>query len=232
MSSTSGIKGTDELITQFNEFINSNKRSMFIVINNEACHPGSQIDGSHDFIADLDTVRSQLEHNEAAYFIHRLDNKLKPFVFTAFVPDYAPVRSKMLYASSAPGLHQQLGGSDRFGEIVFMTELDEVSKEGWNQHENHVNAVDPQTEEEHALQTALDHEADQMLGTSGRRSHLDLTTTSDTSNTSSVTGSQTGTPINSSGSGGPLSMQFDDSVGSALNELLNMQNAALGLVSS
>lgn len=178
----------------------------------ESCEPGSKIAGSENFVQDLNLVREQLEPNQATYFIHRLDEKDK-FLLIAFVPDNAPVRSKMLYASSASGLLQQLGGTSRFEEVIFWTELEEVSPEGWKTHLDHVNAQDPSTEEERALQTAIEHEADQMLGTSGRRNHLDTSRT---------------LPKTS----GSVQMQFNESVSETVNQLSNLAvNAAFGLVS-
>lgn len=88
-----------------------------------------------------------------------------------FVPNAAPVRQKMLFASTRLTLVRELG-LERFREQLFCTERDELTKEGWARHEAHVNLAAPLTEEESGLQGVREAEAAESTGTSNRRGHV------------------------------------------------------------
>jgi twinfilin-like protein len=96
----------------------------------------------------------------------------KKFAFILFVPDNAKVRSKMLYASSSSLLQRQLGGASNFTKQIYWTEVEEVSGKGWKEHLAHEKLDAPLTREEQSLQDVREKEADQMLGTNARRSHV------------------------------------------------------------
>lgn len=96
----------------------------------------------------------------------------KKFAFILFVPDNAKVRSKMLYASSSSQLQRQLGGASNFTRQIYWTEIEEVSGKGWKEHLAHEKLDAPLTREEQSLQDVREKEADQMLGTNARRSHV------------------------------------------------------------
>lgn len=93
-----------------------------------------------------------------------------------YVPDYAKVRAKMLYASSSTALQRALGGAGAFSTQVYWNDLEDVSARGWQAHLAHEKLSAPLTAEEKSLQDVREKEVDQMLGTGarGRRSHVDF----------------------------------------------------------
>lgn len=133
-----------------------------------------RLSGSDDYVADFNAIATHLDPKEPRYIIHKLQDPSR-HAFISYVPDGAHVRKKMLYASSANTIQRQLGGSERFPDNIFWTDVSEVSAEGWKEHQNHTSAAHPITSEEAAEQAA----ADEMLlsgdsaSTSARRSHVE-----------------------------------------------------------
>ena len=93
------------------------------------------------------------------------------YAAVTFIPNAAPVRQKMLFASTRLTLVRELG-LERFRQQVFCTEKEELTKEGWAKHEAHVGLDAPLTEEESGLKGVKDAEAAESMGTSGRRGHV------------------------------------------------------------
>lgn len=87
------------------------------------------------------------------------------------MPNAAPVRQKMLFASTRLTLVRELG-LERFRQQIFCTEKEELTPEGWAKHEAHVGLDAPLTEEESGLKGVKDAEAAESMGTSGRRGHV------------------------------------------------------------
>jgi len=73
----------------------------------------------------------------------------------------------MLFASTRLTLLRELG-SEHFGETVFVTEADELTKEGWARHEAHGEAANPLTQEERDLEGIKEQEALESRGTQGK----------------------------------------------------------------
>ena len=74
----------------------------------------------------------------------------------------------MLFASTRLTLVRELG-TERFREQVFVTEMKELAKEGWERHDASGALKAPLTEEEEVLKGVKDAEADARGGTAGRR---------------------------------------------------------------
>ena len=87
------------------------------------------------------------------------------------MPNAAPVRQKMLFASTRLTLVRELG-IERFRETIFATEKSELSPEGWARHEKHSALDAPLTEEEQALGGVKAAEASESQGTGARRGHV------------------------------------------------------------
>jgi twinfilin-like protein len=83
------------------------------------------------------------------------------------VPNAAPVRQKMLFASTRLTLVRELGG-EHFPESIFTTEASELTAEGWEKHLAHEAKENPLTAEEQSLQDIKDAEALESRGTRGQ----------------------------------------------------------------
>ncbi|RKF76348.1 Twinfilin [Golovinomyces cichoracearum] len=111
--------------------------------------------------------------NEALYIIlRRYDSSTPaPFVVITYVPDAAPVRSKMLFASTRLTLVRELG-IERFRETIFATSTEDLSPAGFEKHDKHVLLDAPLTEEEKCLGEVKRREAEESRGMMERKSHI------------------------------------------------------------
>ena len=181
----SGITVSQELHSAFNDLVSSpSQRGIIATISNETLTPLHTLPASTtDFFADLPSLESHLTTNQAAYIIlRRYQNAPDGFVAVTYVPDSAPVRQKMLFASTRLTLIRDLA-TERFRESLFVTELSELTKEGWAKHEASGQSKAPLTEEEQTLQGIKEAEAEAQGGTAGRKletgAHFSLTLNSD-----------------------------------------------------
>jgi twinfilin-like protein len=131
--------------------------------------PRESITSSSDFYADLNKLTPYLKSTEALYILLRLPNgsSVSPFAAVTYVPDAAPVRQKMLFASTRIALVRELG-SESFAETVFCTTAAELTPEGWKRHEAHGELDQPLTEEERNLVDLKEAEASEIGGTARR----------------------------------------------------------------
>lgn len=167
----SGISVSKELQDAFNELVSSpSQRGLIATISSEALHPVHTIPAtSTDFFADLYQLPPLLSTKEATYIIlRRYPNAPDGFVAVSYIPDAAPVRQKMLFASTRLTLVRELG-TERFRESLFVTELKELEKQGWEKHDASGALKAPLTEEEQTLRGVREAEADERGGTAGRR---------------------------------------------------------------
>lgn len=125
------------------------------------------------FADDLPLLAPHLLPNAALYIILRRypASENAPFVAITYVPDAAPVRQKMLFASTRLTLVRELG-TERFREQIFTTTKEELTKEGFEKHDRHVGLEAPLTEEEQSLGEVKRKEAEEGRGTNGRKSHV------------------------------------------------------------
>lgn len=77
----------------------------------------------------------------------------------------------MLFASTRLTLVKELGG-ERFRETLFVTELKELERQGWEKHERSKKLAAPLTEEEEALRRVKEAEAQTQAGTAGKRTQF------------------------------------------------------------
>lgn len=128
--------------------------------------PQSTLASSHsDFLSDLDSLQSALQADAAAYVLLRRDPD--SYVAITYVPDTAPVRQKMLFASTRLTLVRELG-SEFFKETLFATTREELSREGWLRHDAHGKLDAPLTQEEQTLRGVREAEAEASRSTSAR----------------------------------------------------------------
>ncbi|KAF2719465.1 actin monomer binding protein-like protein [Polychaeton citri CBS 116435] len=170
----SGISASQELQNAFNSFVSStSQRALLAGIENETLIPVETIPLSSTFEADLTQLQEHLLPTKANYILLKLDtdNAADGFVAVTFVPNAAPVRQKMLFASTRLTLVRELG-IERFRETIFATEKEELTAEGWKKHVAHTDLQAPLTEEEQGLAGVKEAEAQESQGTGGRRGHV------------------------------------------------------------
>lgn len=177
----SGISASKGLHEAFNELVSSpTQRGFLATIQAEALTPQAILPSkTTDFHSDLEGLPSLLQKDAASYIIlRRYQNAPDGYVAVTYVPDSAPVRQKMLFASTRLTLVRELG-TERFRESVFVTEMKELTAEGWKRHDASGEAKAPLTEEEESLQGIKEAEAEVRGGTAGRRletgGHLSIT---------------------------------------------------------
>lgn len=161
-----------ELHSAFKDLISTPQtRALLVAIQKESLVPVNTIPASDDFYTDLTILADYLKPNQALYILIRAPNasSTTSAVFTAvtYVPDSAPVRQKMLFASTRLTLARELG-TENFTESFFTTVKEELSPAGWKRHEAHNEAANPLTEEEQNLVDIREAEASEVGGT-GRR---------------------------------------------------------------
>ena len=167
----SGITVSKELQDAFNDLVsNPSQRGLFATIQAEALiHFETLPSTNTDFHSDLSALPSHLQKDAAAYIIlRRYQNAPDGYVAVSYIPDAAPVRQKMLFASTRLTLVRELG-TERFRESMFVTEMKELEPEGWKKHEASGASMAPLTEEEESLKGIKDAEAEERGGTAGRR---------------------------------------------------------------
>ncbi|KAK1049369.1 Twinfilin-1 [Friedmanniomyces endolithicus] len=170
----SGISASQALQHAFNDLVSSpGKRAVLASIQNEQITPTTTISAnSSRFEDDLHQLQSHLSSTQATYILLKVDNTAPDgYAAITFVPNAAPVRQKMLFASTRLSLVRELG-LERFREQIFCTEASELTAEGWARHEKHEALAAPLTEEESGLKGVKDAEAAESLGTQGRRGHV------------------------------------------------------------
>jgi twinfilin-like protein len=113
-------------------------------------------------------LQEHIQPNAALYILLRRADSLaspdKSLVAVTYVPNAAPVRQKMLFASTRLTLVRELGG-EHFAESVFTTEAAELTAQGWEKHVAHTEGENPLTAEEQSLQDMKDAEALESRGT-------------------------------------------------------------------
>lgn len=150
----------------------STQRGLLATISQETIVPASPIPStSNTFLADLSNLSGYVKPNEALYILLRRADSLsdsdKSLVAVTYVPNAAPVRQKMLFASTRLTLVRELGG-EHFPDSIFCTEADELTSAGWERHVKHTESGNPLTAEEQSLQDIKEAEALESRGTRGQ----------------------------------------------------------------
>ena len=151
----------------------ADQRALLAGIENEKLIPTKTVPLSGSkFTDDLDQISPLLSSTQAAYVLLKVDSTAPDgFVAITFVPNAAPVRQKMLFASTRLTLVRELG-IERFRQTLFTTDPEELTAKGWEKHEMHEKLSAPLTEEEAGLASVKAAEAQESQGTSTRRGHV------------------------------------------------------------
>ena len=170
----SGISASADLQSAFNALVSDpSQRAVLATIGSEAIRPLATIPAhSDDFARDLTALAPHLTLDRALYILLKLDPAAPDgYAAITYVPNAAPVRQKMLFASTRLTLARELG-LERFRQQIFCTLPDELTREGWARHEEHTALDAPLTEEESGLRGVREAEAKESMGTGGRRGHV------------------------------------------------------------
>ena len=125
-------------------------RGLLVTIAKESLVPSQTIKStSSDFSSDLANLKAHLTPTQALYILLRQDGA-KTFAAITYVPSTAPVRQKMLFASSRLTLVRELG-TEHFRDTIFTTEPDELTESGFKKLDAHTKLEAPLTEEEQTL---------------------------------------------------------------------------------
>ncbi|KAK6462923.1 cofilin, partial [Scheffersomyces coipomensis] len=135
----SSVAVADESLTAFNE-LKLGKKYKYIIFALNDTKTQIVVDSTSSS-TDYDEFLEKLPENECKYAVYDFEyeigggeGKRSKIVFFTWSPDTAPIRSKMVYASSKDALRRALNGiaSDvqgtDFSEVAYESVLDRVSK--------------------------------------------------------------------------------------------------------
>lgn len=126
---------------------------------------------SSSFSENLSSLLPHIKPDVALYIILRRYEDAPQLVALTYVPDAAPVRQKMLFASTRLTLVRELG-SEHFRETIFATTPEELTDSGFKKHDAHTKIDAPLTEEERTLGEVKRAEQAAGAGTGTREIHL------------------------------------------------------------
>ncbi len=172
----SGIAASQELVSQFNTLLASDSHfGLLATIANEKLQPLQLLTSSSPGASFASNVTSLLtphvKPNEALYIILRRHATTPALVAVTYVPDTAPIRQKMLFASTRLTLVRELG-SEHFRDTIFATTAAELTPAGFEKHDAHTAIEAPLTEEEKTLGEVKRAEQEAGVGTGTREIHL------------------------------------------------------------
>ncbi|KEY67647.1 hypothetical protein S7711_09067 [Stachybotrys chartarum IBT 7711] len=169
----SGISASEELQARFSSLTSSSSTfGLLVTIERESLVPVAELpNSSSSFAENLASLQPHIKPNVALYIILRRYSDAPPFVAVTYVPDAAPVRQKMLFASTRLTLTRELG-LENFRETIFVTTPEELSENGFKKHDAHTKIDAPLTEEERTLGEVKKAEQEAGSGTGSREIHL------------------------------------------------------------
>ncbi|KAK5659614.1 hypothetical protein OQA88_818 [Cercophora sp. LCS_1] len=174
----SGISASAELTSQFNTLLSTPSHfGLLATIQKEQLTPLRLLTSSpgSSFSSNVTSLLTpHIKPDEALYIILRRYASAPAFVAVTYVPDAAPVRQKMLFASTRLTLVRELG-SEHFRETIFATVASELTAAGFEKHDAHEKLDAPLTEEERTLGEVKRAEQEAGAGTGAREIHLSKT---------------------------------------------------------
>ncbi|RCK65009.1 Cofilin [Candida viswanathii] len=137
--SRSGVSVADESLTAFNE-LKLGKKYKFVIFTLNDDKTQIVVDETSTD-SDYDAFLEKLPENECKYAVYDfeyeiggVEGKRSKIVFFTWSPDTAPVRAKMVYASSKDSLRRALNGvaadvqGTDFSEVAYESVLERVSR--------------------------------------------------------------------------------------------------------
>ncbi|CAG9785162.1 unnamed protein product [Diatraea saccharalis] len=175
MSHQTGIQANAELKKYFGKCRDGKLRVMKVSIENEQLtlskHYAVKGSWEHDFDKYVPTL---IVDDQPCYILYRLDttNSLgHDWLLLSWSPDSAPVRQKMLYASTKATLKQEFG-SAHIKDEMHATVKEEVCLKGYKAHLSGISAPAPLTDREEALKELQQTEHNTNYGTDSRQSTM------------------------------------------------------------
>ncbi|XP_011870948.1 PREDICTED: twinfilin isoform X1 [Vollenhovia emeryi] len=155
MSHQTGIKANDALKKLFAKCRDGKIRVLKISIENEELAPASSLKPANKWQDDYDKmIKPLIVENQPAYILYRLDTKSPDsgydWLFISWSPDTAPVRQKMLYASTKATLKQEFGTAS-IKEELHGTVPEDITLDGYRKHKRNDTAPVPLTTAEEEL---------------------------------------------------------------------------------
>lgn len=169
----SGISASKELQDEFNSLLGSDSTfGLIATIQKESLVPVATLPSkSSSFTDNLDSLQQHIKSDAALYIILRRGDSAPQFLAITYVPDSAPVRQKMLFASTRLTFVRELG-SEHFRETILVTTPEELSPKGFEKHDAHTKLEAPLTQEEQALGEVKRAEQQAGSGTGVKEIHL------------------------------------------------------------
>ncbi|KAF4119322.1 twinfilin [Geosmithia morbida] len=169
----SGISASEELQAQFTTLLETPSTfGLLVKIEKESLVPFATLPSAgSSFAENLPALQSHVTTEAALYAILRRYDEAPNFLAVTYVPDAAPVRQKMLFASTRLTLVRELG-TEHFRETIFATTPEELSERGFQKHDDHSKIEAPLTEEERTLGEVKRAEQEAGAGTGTREIHL------------------------------------------------------------
>ncbi|XP_043492113.1 twinfilin isoform X2 [Polistes fuscatus] len=155
MSHQTGIKANDALKKMFSKCRDGKIRVLKVSIENEELVPATFNKPSNKWHEDYDKmIKPLILENQPAYILYRLDTKSTDsgydWLFISWSPDTAPVRQKMLYASTKATLKQEFGTAC-IKEELHGTVPEDITLEGYHKYKKNNAAPAPLTTAEEEL---------------------------------------------------------------------------------
>ncbi|XP_033221562.1 twinfilin isoform X2 [Belonocnema kinseyi] len=154
MSHQTGIKANEALKKIFAKCRDGKIRVLKVSIENEELSPSTSAKPVGKWRDDYDKmIKPLIEENQPAYILYRLDTKSDSaydWLFISWSPDTAPIRQKMLYASTKATLKQEFGSASIKDEL-HGTVPEDISLEGYHKHKRNDAAPAPLTSAEEEL---------------------------------------------------------------------------------
>lgn len=172
---TSGIGVSPELTKAFSDAIETqNVRFIKVIIQDESLVSVASLPVADSLNEDLVQLQEHLEDNVPCYILARLDDPPSEWLAISYVPDFANIRDKTLYASTRSSLTKSLG-STVFTDSLFATHKADLTPEAYEAHKRHQAAPKPLSarEQEMANIRAAEREAgNRYEGSNARKNHI------------------------------------------------------------
>ncbi|KAI5645177.1 cofilin/tropomyosin-type actin-binding protein domain-containing protein [Phthorimaea operculella] len=175
MSHQTGIQANAELKKYFSKCRDGKIRALKVSIEEEQLVMAKHHPTKGTWEQDFDKyVPPLIEEDLPCYILYRFDSKNSlghEWLLLSWSPDSAPVRQKMLYASTKATLKQEFG-SAHIKDEMHATVKDEVSLKGYKAHLTGISAPAPLTDREEALKELQESEVNTTHGIDSRQSTM------------------------------------------------------------
>ncbi|KAL8281071.1 hypothetical protein RQP46_006429 [Phenoliferia psychrophenolica] len=147
MTTQSGITASAGLLSCWADAVgDSATRLLRLTLESESIVISHALEAQGSFKDDFALI--EVDDSTPAYILYRLEpTPASQWVFYSYVPDAAPVRSKMLYASTRATLSRSLGDS-RIATAIFATSKADLTHAAYLSHLTHLSSDAPLTARE------------------------------------------------------------------------------------